>query len=150
LETISRLSEKQKDCLRLVAQNMNSKQIARELKISEHTVDQRVRQCLRILNVTDRFHAARAFTAAETRAPYQSLIYQPDPLASSSDSAILEQSVGQGKGQWLASWFPPLGGQRHDLAQLEIVKTIVRFALVIGGGTAVIVVIGLWLMSLFA
>jgi DNA-binding CsgD family transcriptional regulator len=150
LDTISRLSEKQKDCLRLIAQNMNSKQIARELKISEHTVDQRVRQSLRILNVTDRFQAARAYTAAEIGFPYQPLIYQPDALARPADSAILEQSEGQGEGQWMAGWFPPLGGKRHDLDRLEIVRTIVRFAFVIGGGSAVIVVIGLWLMSIFA
>ena len=43
---IARLSKGQLDCLRLVDQHYSSKEIAGELNISPHTVDQRIRQAL--------------------------------------------------------------------------------------------------------
>ena len=45
-QRVAKLSEGQLDCLRLVAQHLSSKEIAVELGISPHTVDQRVRQAL--------------------------------------------------------------------------------------------------------
>lgn len=150
MDKVSGLSGKQKDCLRLVAQNMNSKQIARELRISEHTVDQRIRQALRVLEVPDRFHAARTLTSAEGRPAYQPLIYQTNALADSSDSAIPEPAAETRKGRWLASWLPPFGGTRHDLTSSQVLTSIVRLALILGGGCAALVVTGIWLMGLFA
>ena len=54
-----RLTRGQIDCLILVRQNLTSKQIAPILGISPHTVDQRVRQALHLLNVDNRSQAAR-------------------------------------------------------------------------------------------
>ena len=48
---IARLSQGQLDCLRLVNEHLSSKEIAAELNISPHTVDQRIRQALHILGV---------------------------------------------------------------------------------------------------
>src|SRR5690349_16242947 len=48
---VARLTAGQLDCLRLVDQHLSSKEIASELKISPHTVDQRIRQALQILGV---------------------------------------------------------------------------------------------------
>ncbi len=84
-ERIARLSPGQLDCLRLVDQHLNSKEIAAELGISSHTVDQRVRQALAILGVERRSQAARQ--VAQHGGPYQRLIHQsphievhvPDP-----------------------------------------------------------------------
>ena len=74
-EQIARLSAGQLDCLRLVDQLLSSKEIAAELKISPHTVDQRIRQALAILGVERRAHAARI--VARYKGPYQRLIHQP-------------------------------------------------------------------------
>ena len=71
---IARLSAGQLDCLRLVDQHLNSKEIAAELHISPHTVDQRIRQALAILGVERRSQAARA--VAQHSGPYQRLIHQ--------------------------------------------------------------------------
>src|SRR5215216_5357904 len=71
---ITRLSAGQLDCLRLVDQHLSSKEIAAELKISPHTVDQRVRQSLQILGVERRSQAARL--VAQYSGPYQRLIHQ--------------------------------------------------------------------------
>ena len=73
-ERIARLSQGQLDCLLLVDQHLNSKEIAAELNISSHTVDQRIRQALQILGVERRAQAARA--VARHREPYQRLIHQ--------------------------------------------------------------------------
>ena len=72
---IARLSAGQLDCLRLVDQHLSSKEIATELHISPHTVDQRIRGALHILGVERRSQAARI--VSQHSGPYQRLIYQP-------------------------------------------------------------------------
>jgi len=72
---VARLSAGQLDCLRLVDQHLSSKEIAAELNISPHTVDQRIRGALHILGVERRTQAARL--VARHRGPYQRLIHQP-------------------------------------------------------------------------
>ena len=71
---IARLSRGQLDCLLLVDQHLNSKEIAAELKISPHTVDQRIRGALQTLGVERRTQAARL--VAQHHEPYQRLIHQ--------------------------------------------------------------------------
>ena len=71
---VARLSQGQLDCLLLVDQHLSSKEIAAELHISPHTVDQRVRQALAILGVERRTQAARI--VARHSGPYQRLIHQ--------------------------------------------------------------------------
>ncbi len=87
LDTVATLKDGQKDCLRLVLQHYSSKDIARRLGISSHTVDQRLRIATRHLQATDRFEAARILAGAEygdsPPMPYQPLIYQSPHLSSS-------------------------------------------------------------------
>lgn len=62
---IGRLSEGQKDCLRLVLAHMTSKEIARHLGISSHTVDQRLRFAIRTMGARTRMQAALMLSEAE-------------------------------------------------------------------------------------
>src|SRR6476661_6683337 len=55
----ARLSRGQLEVLRLVNRHLSSKEIAAELGISSHTVDQRVRGAIRTLGVARRSEAAR-------------------------------------------------------------------------------------------
>ena len=71
---VARLTAGQLDCLRLVDQLLSSKEIAAELHISPHTVDQRIRQALQTLGVDRRTQAARL--VAKYSGPYQRLIHQ--------------------------------------------------------------------------
>jgi DNA-binding CsgD family transcriptional regulator len=71
---VARLSRGQLDCLLLVDQHLNSKEIAAELNISPHTVDQRIRGALQTLGVERRTQAARV--VARHHEPYQRLIHQ--------------------------------------------------------------------------
>ncbi|MEO9633362.1 helix-turn-helix transcriptional regulator [Parasphingorhabdus sp.] len=82
------LNDGQRACLRLVLANLNSKEIARELGVSPHTVDQRLRTALRVLNVQSRFEAARKFALLDPEGTYQPLIYQ-------SPAVEPEQKIGK-------------------------------------------------------
>ncbi|MEO7814320.1 MAG: helix-turn-helix transcriptional regulator [Sphingomicrobium sp.] len=89
---VSRLTPGQLDCLRLVDQHLSSKEIAVELGISSHTVDQRIRGALQILGVERRAQAARLI-AGELE-PYQRLIHQSPHIEGSSDPAQFDAAVG--------------------------------------------------------
>ena len=80
---IARLTKGQLDCLRLVDQHLSSKEIATELDISPHTVDQRIRQALHTLGVERRTQAARL--VAQYSGPYQRLIHQTPHIEALSD-----------------------------------------------------------------
>ena len=80
-QRVARLTRGQIDCLALVFQHHNSKEIAALLGISPHTVDQRIRQALHVLGVERRAEAARLVAAAGLAQPtYQRLIHQPPHL----------------------------------------------------------------------
>ena len=75
---VARLSPGQVECLMLVNQHLNSKEIAVRLGISSHTVDQRIRGALEKLGVERRGEAARivANSLFSAENPYQHLIHQ--------------------------------------------------------------------------
>jgi DNA-binding CsgD family transcriptional regulator len=89
---IARLSKGQLDCLRLVDQLLSSKEIAAELNISPHTVDQRIRQAIAILGVPRRTQAARL--VSRYSGPYQRLIHQPPHIEPIGTSGHPEAAVG--------------------------------------------------------
>jgi len=85
---VSKLTEAQRDCLRLVYRHMTSKDIARALDVSSHTVDMRLRIAIKTLNVTSRLEAAQLLAQHETTqllvrdkvgSDVQSDAYQPRP-----------------------------------------------------------------------
>jgi DNA-binding CsgD family transcriptional regulator len=94
-QRVARLTPGQLDCLRLVDQLFSSKEIAHELRISSHTVDQRVRQALATLGVDRRAQAARivAQYAGPYQGPYQRLIHQSPYIEPASGNAHSEAAV---------------------------------------------------------
>lgn len=64
---IAGLTEGQRLCLMLVSEQRSSKEIARHLGISSHTVDQRMRAALKTLGVQQRAEAARLLQHALQR-----------------------------------------------------------------------------------
>ena len=89
---VARLSAGQLDCLRLVDRHLSSKEIAAELRISPHTVDQRIRQALHTLGVERRAQAVRI--VAEHSGPYQRLIHQSPHIEANSPQGHPEAAVG--------------------------------------------------------
>ena len=86
---VAKLTRGQLDCLLLVDQHLSSKEIAAELNISPHTVDQRIRLALQALGVERRTQAARI--VAHHQEPYQRLIHQSPHIERTPPR---EQSVG--------------------------------------------------------
>jgi DNA-binding CsgD family transcriptional regulator len=93
---VARLTAGQLDCLRLVDQHLSSKEIAAQLGISSHTVDQRIRQALAILGVERRTQAARivAQHAGPYDGPYQRLIHQSPYISEDTQTSHPEAAVG--------------------------------------------------------
>ena len=90
-QRVARLSTGQLECLLLVDQLLSSKEIAAELNISPHTVDQRIRQTLATLGVERRAHAARI--VASHSEPYQRLIHQPPYIVGNPEPGHPEAAV---------------------------------------------------------
>jgi DNA-binding CsgD family transcriptional regulator len=65
-DRIHELTQRERECLRLVSRDRSSKQIGLELGISPHTVDVRLKRAIRLLGVTTRFDAARLLAQTET------------------------------------------------------------------------------------
>lgn len=108
-----RLNEGQKDCLRLVMLHFSSKEIARKLCVSPHTVDKRLKTAIAIMGVATRVDAARMLTQSEVMdvskqaapalsAPFffqnagdQSLVYQRPDLSLIPEIGTLQSSPGE-------------------------------------------------------
>lgn len=89
---VARLSPGQLDCLKLVDEHLSSKEIAVELGISSHTVDQRIRGALQILGVERRAQAARL--VARELGSYQRLIHQSPHIEAAPETAQSDGAVG--------------------------------------------------------
>jgi DNA-binding CsgD family transcriptional regulator len=88
---VQRLTPGQLECLQLVNQHLSSKEIAVELGISSHTVDQRIRQALQILGVERRAQAARL--VARHGGEYQRLIHQPPHIEPTGDDRHPDEAI---------------------------------------------------------
>lgn len=98
---LKQLSAGQKICLSLVAQHFSSKEIALELGVSPHTVDQRIRAALRKLRVAHRRDAALLLLRHEgpLLVPEQGLVRGPPPARRNSNAGTNELSAG-----WRLTW----------------------------------------------
>ncbi len=98
---LAALTDGQRDCLRLVYQHMTSKDIARVLGVSPHTVDMRLRTAMKTLAVASRIEAARLLVQEEAGGEvvpdtYQPLIYHPSDIAAAPNSAKLGSPASSG------------------------------------------------------
>lgn len=95
---LARLTDGQRAVLALVAQYKSSKEIARILSISPHTVDQRLKRVQAILGVASRFDAARLFAAASQPDAnanlWEGLVYQVPDLAAHDERVSVAGSPG--------------------------------------------------------
>ena len=95
IDRISSLTESQRAYLRLVLQHQSSKRIAQQYNISAHTVDKRIKEAMRILDVGSRVEAARLLAEVEGR----SLGPQPPDLAIPPFSATHAYRAGLEDGE---------------------------------------------------
>jgi DNA-binding CsgD family transcriptional regulator len=112
---IELLTAGQKACLRLVMQHFSSKEIARELGISPHTVDMRIKRANAALGLCTRFESARALASCEQPSEmlagdchaYQPLVYQRPDVSETETSPTQGWPTGRRN--------PPDGKMRKTL-----------------------------------
>ena len=99
---LAQLTDGQRDCLRLVYQHMKSKDIARVLGVSPHTVDMRLRTAMKTLSVASRIEAARLLVLEEAGGAgadvYQPLIYHTSDIVSGPELPIVTGPVSNSSG----------------------------------------------------
>lgn len=148
------LKERHRQCLRLVLLHYDSKQIARELHLSHHTVDKLVQEAMRVLGASDRFSAARILAEQEHGPDYQRLVYQmlgmesaPFPPAKRPLTTVPEIETGSGEDRddpsgaaklqarepaafmGIVDDRPQAGSKRNDLSRSDRMKLIGLYAL---------------------
>ena len=84
---VARLTAGQRECLDLVDDHATSKEIARQLGISRHTVDARLRAAIQTLNVSSRREAAIIYRAAAQAQAYHPFAYQSPRIVETGTSA---------------------------------------------------------------
>jgi DNA-binding CsgD family transcriptional regulator len=109
-----RLSERQKQCLELVASGHTSKQIARQLNLSPSTVDNHLNAALERLGVDSRALAARIFVQGNQRSKVHAEHDAQDAYRGFSEPRI--SKTGQSFMASLLS-IPPVGGKENELSQ---------------------------------
>lgn len=83
-DRISSLTESQRAYLRLVLQHQSSKQIAQRLGVSAHTVDKRIKEAMRILDVSSRVEAAQMLASSDSQAVLPTVTSPVQPLGPQS------------------------------------------------------------------
>lgn len=146
---ISLLSAAQIETLRHVFEHKNSKEIARIMDVSPHTVDERVRRALKKLNVSNRIEAATILArhgVFDQVTPYQPLTYQLFDLGAAA--AADEAGAGQGSIRRLfdiGSPFPTASqpANRHGLMERIIWPILIAFATILAFSALYSILVGL-------
>ena len=146
---ISLLSAAQIETLRHVFEHKNSKEIARIMDVSPHTVDERVRRVLKKLNVSNRIEAATVLArhgVFDQVTPYQPLRYQ---LISLGDEAPADEA-GAGRSSIrrlfdIGSPFPTASqpANRHGLMERIIWPILIAFATILAFSALYSILVGL-------
>lgn len=129
-ERIENLTQRQRDCLRLVAQGYTSKQIGRQLGISYSTVDNHLQAATKELNVSGRSEAARLL--ANTEVPLGTRQEMPSYPPSIVGVGVLEDNDPAIKQrdwrQRVLTAFPPVGGRLNDFSPSQRLFALGRIA----------------------
>lgn len=96
-EGLDRLTDKQRECLRLVYAHMETKEIARILGLSPDGVNQRIKTAMNTLGVSRRRDAAQILAEAEGLGTYPPLVHAPWDVAVALEPAMLSPSTEGGR-----------------------------------------------------
>lgn len=121
---LDRLSEQQKSCLRLVAEGMSSKEIAKAIGLSPQTVDSYLTRANAELGTSSRRESARLLKEFEASRNSGS---QSEPLVIDPDLPPPAPTI-DAKGWRRGLRLPPVGGSSHDLGWRETTGEILRVA----------------------
>lgn len=141
-EAFAKLPNGYKACLRLAAQGMTSKEIAKLTGLKPMTVDTYLKEAKAEIGTPNRREAARAFAAWEHS---QRLGPQSQAIAEPPRPAEELPLIGtMARRRWLR--LPPIGGGFHDLTWSQKTHEALRIAVI---GTAVLIGIIAFIAALF-
>ena len=146
---ISLLSVAQIETLRHVYEHKNSKQIARLMNVSPHTVDERVRRVLKKLNVSNRIEAARILAingVFDHVTPYQPLTYQLIDLGDFTPPADADAGCSSLRRPFdIGSPFPTASqpANRHGLMERIIWPILIAFGTILAFSALYSILVGL-------
>ena len=147
LAPVERLSDRQRECLRLVYQRFTSKEIGLKLEVAPDTVDQHIKRAMRTLGTGSRAEAAR-LVFVHDQGDTQLLGTQSETIALASSNAAQavqdEGSLGHFKRFFV---LPPIGGPHEHLTAGNTLRLIAQLALFLGVATAIVVVMFFWVME---
>jgi DNA-binding CsgD family transcriptional regulator len=128
-DPLAKLSEAQKECLRLVQAGYEGKEIARLLEVSPGAVVERLRAARRALNVASSREAARLLARFEDAGTYNRHVATPIGIVSApGQDPITDPSIGQAGsagaimgGVWVHDdQTPYVGGGLHPHARMPL------------------------------
>ncbi|OWQ99194.1 helix-turn-helix transcriptional regulator [Sphingopyxis bauzanensis] len=146
---ISLLSVAQIETLRHVYEHKNSKQIARLMNVSPHTVDERVRRSLKKLNASNRIEAARILAVNgvfDHVTPYQPLTYQLIDLGDTASPSDAEPGRSSFRRLFDIGLPFPTASQptnRHGLMERIIWPILIAFATILAFSALYSILVGL-------
>ena len=146
---LSLLSAAQIETLRHVFEHKNSKDIARIMDVSPHTVDERVRRALKKLNVSNRIDAAKILASNgvfENVTPYQSLTYQLAELGDDAPPGDAETGRSSLRQVFDIGLPFPTASQptnRHGLMERIIWPILIAFATILAFSALYSILVGL-------
>jgi DNA-binding CsgD family transcriptional regulator len=169
---VQRLTERQKQCLRLVSQGLEVKKIARALDIGPTAVVERLRAARRLLDVESSRDAARLLAEHEAPETYTRHVDMPRPLADvsytmptrptseasgelggplrleevSAAFVALDPQLATGPRGWRPPWRRE-GERSNDLTAMERLRTSGGLTIVIAVGAAIILIAVVQLMG---
>lgn len=106
-EGINSLTTKEKETLRLLVSGHDAKSIARELGLSVHTINDRLRDARRKLSVTSSREAARILARTEDTDPNKFVAKEMGVSHTEADIHRSEQPAEKGRSGYVLAW---LGG----------------------------------------
>jgi DNA-binding CsgD family transcriptional regulator len=119
-DRIERLTDKQRECLRMVYRHMETKEIARALGLSPDGVTQRIKTAMKTLGVDRRRDAARILAEAEGLSPYPRHVYPSRDIASAPEPAMFAPSTEGGR-QYGATM---VGAMREEQSAFEAAPSL--------------------------
>jgi DNA-binding CsgD family transcriptional regulator len=149
--SIGNLSAVQIETLRLVYAHKNSKEIARIMGVSSHTVDERIRTAMRKLRVDSRTKAALLVADHLDQATYQPLIYQP-PVIGPEDQTTQSSGSQADSARTDPFWIgPPFPTQRrpyntHSVLERFLWPLLIAIATIMAFAALYTVMLGLGAM----
>lgn len=128
-DRIARLSDAQKQCLRLAAEGRSSKEIAPLVGLTHQTVDQYLHRARVIMAAENRREAARIFAEIDRATPFKEFELKPDDVEITTETGISEGPAERQRVEPKLLGLPPIGGPSNDLTLSQRLMAIGKIAL---------------------